>query len=170
MAMYCRSKMTGETVSVSHTSVFKNTSPKDYHTRMLTFNLGIPDETYIVMDRVNVVHVCGTPNLTKVYIEDIDDDTWKIIKEFHSCITNMYPDYEVDPLNRRELKLVMKNKWYRSYDKDGIEVNPSYSILNKMMIDERTYKNMSFQIHVHVIRTHKNRILFQPMVRKVLLH
>jgi len=77
---------------------------------------------------------------------------------------------EIDPLNRRSLKLVMKNKWYRAYDTNGIEINPSNSILDKMMIDERTYKDMSFQIHVHVIRTHKNRILFQPMIRKVFLH
>jgi len=170
MAMYSRSNTTGETVSVSYTDVFKNTSPKDSHIRMLTFNLGIPNETYIVMNHAKVVHVCGTSNLTKVCIGDIGDSTWDIIREFHSCISNMYPDLEIDPLNRRSLKLVMKNKWYRAYDTNGIEINPSNSILDKMMIDERTYKDMSFQIHVHVIRTHKNRILFQPMIRKVFLH
>ena len=168
--MYYRSKMTGESISVSHANVFNNTSPKDYHTRMLTFNLGIPDESYIVMNHVKVSHVCGTYNLAKICVENIDDDTWDTIKAFHSCISKMYPDMMIDPLVGRSLKLVLKKKWYRAYDKNGIMINPGDSLLDRMEEGENTCRFMSFQIHVNVIRTHKNRVLFQPMIRKVFLH
>jgi len=173
MAMYYRSKATSGHVLVNHTEVFKNTSPKDSHTRMLTFNLGIQEESYIVLDRVKVMHMCGTKNLTKVYIGDIDEKTCDIMRAFHSCVSSMYPDMSIDPFDSRSLKLVLKKKWYRAYDANGAEINPSDLVLDKMSSNSdkgSSYKKMSFQIHVNVIRTHKNQILFQPMIRKVYLH
>jgi hypothetical protein len=170
MAMYYRSKMTGESISVPYADVFKNTSPKDCHTRMLTFDLGIPDESYIVTNRVKVNHVCGTYNLAKICVGNIDNDTWNIMKAFHSCISRMYPDMSIDPLDRRSLKLVLKKKWYRVYDKNGDMINPPELLIDSMKERENKYGFMSFQIHVNVIRTHKNRILFQPMIRKVFLN
>lgn len=173
MAMYYRVKTSSESMLVKHTEVFKNMSPKNSHTRMLTFDLGIQEESYIVLDRVKVTHVCGTKNLAKVCVGDIDDKTRNIMRAFHSCISRMYPDMYIDPFDSRSLKLTLKKKWYRSYDVNGAEINPTEQVLDKIMPDNdkcSSYQMMSFQIHVNVIRTHKNRILFQPMIRKVYLH
>ena len=162
--------MTGKSISIPYTDVFKNTSPRDYHTRMLTFNLGIPDESYIVMNRVKVSHICGTYNLAKICVGNIDNGTWEIIQAFHSCISRMYPYMMIDPLVRRSLKLVLKKKWYRVYDENGTIINPGESLLDIIKENGNTNGYMSFQIHVNIIRTHNNRILFQPMIRKVFLH
>lgn len=171
MSMYYRCKETGNAMSIPYTSVFKNVSPKDSHKRMLTFNLGIPEESYIVLDRVNVAHVCGTKNLAKVCITNLSDRVWDSMRAFHKCITNMYPQMSVDPLDHRSLKIVLKKKWYRAYDTNGIEIVPSEDIVEKLLNDHKKGgQTMSFQIHVNVIRTHNERILFQPMVRKVYLH
>lgn len=173
MAIYSRSKTTGQTSHVKHTDVFSNMSPDEYHKRMLTFNLGNQEESYIVLDRVKVMHVCGTNNLTKICIRYTSDNVRNIMRAFHSCVSSMYPMMSIDPFDSRSLKLTLKKRWYRAYDVDGTEINPPDLVLDKMLPDPvkgSSYKKMSFQIHVNVIRTHDNRILFQPLVRKVFLH
>jgi hypothetical protein len=168
--MYCRSNDTGMTIPITHDieSMFVNAYPCETHKRMITFNLGISGEPYMTLNNVNVIRSNGNELITKVTVNGIPSGTWDTLRMFRECVVRMYPGMIVDPLSREtgELKLVLKKKWYRAYDKNGEEIVPSHDVIKKMV----NYGRASFQIHARVLRTHENRILFQPMIRKVYLH
>lgn len=170
-SLYYRKSDTGSHIPIEDSSVlFGNATENQTLTRLLTFHLGIPDESYIVLNNVHITRIVGDGNIAKMSVLDIPEHSFNAIREFHECLSGLYPNMEIDPLDEDRFKVSLKRRWYRIFHKNGNEMTPDNDVVNTLKTQcYNDILRMNIQIHIRAIRTHENRILFQPLVRKIQL-
>lgn len=130
--------------------------------RMTSLRLRTPDEVYFTLPNVRIVSVAGDGSIAKIKIDSVNGYHAYILREFKERLNVLFPDMIIDD----ELKLTLKRKWYRSLAPDGSEIRPGKDTLRQLR--DSVGKLISFQIHVCAIRMHEDRVIFQPLIRKVI--
>jgi hypothetical protein len=138
--------------------------------RMIVMDL-IHDDTYIEFKNLPIKYVNGDRNIAKITLGDLSQDDTKVLGELYEYYRSRFPRMGMREFSRT-MKFVLKRKWYRAFDTNGNELSPSVSVVS-LLEDELkncgdvVYANI--QVHVRAMRTHKSRILFEPIVRKIAL-
>lgn len=171
--MFRRSRDTGVTTPVENTeSIFQNMKHKETLKRMLTIHPGIEDEVYITIRNVPVLFVNGTPILAKVIVGICENE---MLQQYYKTLTRLYtPHLTMTPFPVNQATFTLKKKWYRAFHSDGTEFDSTEDVGEFLKnggagagTGASESASVDLEIHLNAIRTHGDKVLFQPMIRKI---
>jgi hypothetical protein len=170
MSLIVRNPLSGSKTPVDMKSVFENIT---VHTLNRMIVLDLPsNDTYIDLHNVKIMTTNGNSNLAKIVVDDITTDQMMIMREYYDYSAKIASQMglNIDRLSDT-LKFVLKKKWYRVFNANGSEILPSVGIFPvlKELHSNKVEIRANIQVHVRTFRTHEDRILFQPLVRKITL-